>query len=322
MFSSYTCCLITILIIAVILLYLSKGRRPAPMPSVSVPYPTQNITMLKDDKNWKIATWNGYSIMIGDKEIMSKMMIPYTGMIIEKDDFVLFRRLEHISTLTPKDIEKLVNECVYKGMYDLAIAWDEDYEMACSHKDYLLHSIKAPFDGFVIREGSFLHLFTHNCKNLSKEKMMKFKRENLNKNEVGYILIVPSFIVLYYKEEVAEKYFHIPRDLMIVALQNERDCFYIYDIPFRVKSYEEILQLALEALTLHAEVGVLFTYKGKSFTLLKRYLINMMDDSQTFSGDIIQMTDENGESKMMYVEWTAWTQSELEKIAEEMMDSL
>ena len=281
---------------------------------------TDELILVQGGSDHKIYRWSEYSIAIGTKEYMGGTPnIPFQGILVTKEDeFAIFKKFENVMKLSPNQLRNIATSMLYHGNYDLIIAWEGSLEMACGSENFIVNAYGLQHRGLVLKEENFIRIFKHDCKNLTKSRMMKFIKENVNRNEVGLLVSFPSYSVAFVKEEVAKRSFQIPRDILVfIDLINKTS--YIYDIPFKVISKEELLKLANEVKNLHAEVGIIVNRENMSAGVLKSYLANTMIPNSiedTVRSDIMFVKNENTEETVMVpIKWKIWTPEEIIRMA-------
>ncbi len=263
--------------------------------------------------------WGKYTITVGDYSFMQELNFPSQGMLVQKEDFTLFRSLSSVKRLSDDEMIALAKECL-NGMYEVAIAWKDSYEIVCGTKNHLRQSYGLNFNGLVISDGnlmtrSLVHVFHHHCRNISRERMIEFMERNINRNEDGFLVYEEKWVIMSFNEVLMREIFKVPRD-MLVVLSPFKNMTYMFDVPFKIRTREELIKIALESMALHSEVLVIIQRNGTSLTLMKSYIAEMIGDMKENSiGDILQI-EKDGETKIVPVEWRAWTEEELDRLME------
>ena len=281
------------------------------------------MLLVESDSDHRLYEWKNYEIVIGDDNFMKRLgKIPFSGVLVTKeDDFAVFKRVKDIN-ISEDRIKKIVSNSLQNGEYDLIMAWKESVEVACGGAEYLKESYGFKYGGMVLQEGRFIRLFDHDCRNLTKEKMVGFVKENVNKNEVAIMVVMPEYIILSLSEKVSEKIHRIPRDLFIVLFP-EDEFSYIYDMPFKIRSEYELIELAEELLELHAEEGVTTTLSDITIFAFKAKIANSMIPNAPegeITKDVIYIYKESWENPIVApVKWRAWTKDDLVWAAEKII---
>ncbi len=288
-----------------------KGAPPSTPPRVSS---TKKIGSSK----YQAYKWSGYGVVSGERDFMrSAFRIPYGGiMVTREDEYALFKRIEP----PPGEKEEILRaayECVSKRDCDLVIAWDGEREMACGDEEYLLEAYGIKYKGLVLKEGNFIRLFGHNCKNVTKEDMLNFVEKSKNSGELALMLMQPGYAITSLSEQVAEKMMNLPRDVLIITYPHDGTT-YFYDVPFRIRNEKELREVGDEVRALHAEVGVIIQWNGKTLGVMKSYIASAMvpnSEEGEIGDDIVFLETEEGEISFKPVRWRAWSKEEIIKVA-------
>ena len=261
--------------------------------------------------------WGGYGVVSGDAEFMlSTFKIPYPGVLItKKNDFAVFKRTDE-PIFSKEEILRIATETLKKLDYDLIIAWQGNWEMACGGAEYIKVAYGIDYGGLILKEGEFIHLFGHACRGVTKNDMLKFIKEHINRSEIALGVLMEEKVILSFKDFVAEKVFGASQDLLSVTYPDEL-LTYFYAVPFKIRRKKELIDLAAKEENAHREIGAFLQNGDTGILVARRDLAAALIPNLDEEGDVMAIYKDSGKEPIVKpVEWRAWTREELIKEAE------